>query len=146
MRTLTPQEQAERVILRTVHDSFEKWRNGRTSYKTEEVPPGLEITNAQRSRLEVLDFIADPPDRYFAYVKTERIGEHSTGERIVSVTTWTGDKLSAEILTEGADFRSSFGDTRCNFRFRAINGATYSGTYYKSAGDYCRLRKMKGTK
>jgi len=141
--TLTEAQEAERAQLRARVDAFEVWRAGRASYRSEEVPPGLAVENAELSRLETLDFIASPPERYFAYVKTEPLGAHGTGERIRAITTWTGETL-ANVTWEGPDFRDSLGGVRVNFRCVGINGRTYSGTYFKSARSYCRMKQTKG--
>lgn len=143
--TLSPEEQTERARLRLQNDAFEKWRGRRTCYREAEVPDLLKFTNADRSRLEVLDFMAEPPERYFAYCKTEKRSVARPSPRILYLTTFTGDKL-ASIVWEGDDFKDNFGGTRCHFCALGVNGVKYSGTYYKSAGDYCRLRRVKGIK
>jgi hypothetical protein len=60
------------------------------------------------------------------------------------VTTWTGEKLGDAIL--GQSFRAPFGDKRRPIWVTAINGRKYQGTYYESAGDYARVKQMKGKK
>lgn len=141
IRTLTESERAEMVILRAIHEEHEKWRAGRTSYKIQECPETLRMTNEQRSRLEVLSFLDYPPERYFAYVK-----EQGSAGIIQSVTTWIGDGL-ADVTWQGVPFKvwGTFGQPsiRVNFRALAISGHAYSGTYYKSSGDYCRMRRIK---
>lgn len=138
MRTLTPHEQTQRLLLRTIHNAHEKWRAGRSSYKIEDVPEGLRMSNEQRSQLEVLDFIADSPKRVFAYIK-------EINGRLSFVTTFMGGTL-ATITWAGEDFHVwGFGQksTRANFRCVGINGRTYSGTYFKSSGSYCRMKEVK---
>lgn len=103
------------------------------------------IDNHNRSLLEVEQFKTDVPERYFAYV---RLWEPLMGNaqlnsnRYGEVTTWMGDFLGG-IYWIGREFRSNMGDKRIPIRVRGINGRSYSGTYFKSAGDYARLRLLK---
>jgi hypothetical protein len=121
----------EYTRLKEQNDKFHTWLGKRTHHKPEEVPAGYEpICNAAISLLEVYEFLNDPPERYFAYVG------HS------HITTWTGDILGS-IVAMGVQFSSNFGDKRQSLRVKAINGKIYAGTYYKSAGDYCRLKAVK---
>lgn len=101
------------------------------------------MTNEERSAQEVADFMADVPADYFAYAPCTEL----RGVRIsqlwpdVKITTWTGDEL-ATVIHAGNPYRDNFGGRRQHFRAKAINGATYSGTAYLSAGDYVRMRKV----
>ena len=92
---------------------------------------GFTVTNEQRARVEVYDFVNDPPDKYTAYINKESM----------CMTTWTGESLG--IVSFGKRFGSNFGDTRQHITVTAINGRTYYGTYYCSAGDYCHVRAEK---
>ena len=119
-------------------------KNGWASYKPEEMPAGCEMTNEERSAIEVYEFErrteAGP---YFAYIGHSK-GRESLGPATVS--TFTGDKL-ADIIDTGKPYRCpAFGrsSTRQNFRARGIDGRIWSGTFYKSSGDYCRMRPVKG--
>lgn len=96
--------------------------------------------NAEISRQEAAAFMAEVPERYFAYHAGPQLSPVSRqiGQRI---TTWTGDLL-ANVVWTGNVYVSGFGDQRQNFRARAINGATYSGTAYLDAGDYVRMRRV----
>jgi hypothetical protein len=90
--------------------------------------------NWQTSAREVVDFTSNPPARYFAYVSTDH----------KSITTWMGERLGS--ITSYHEYRvPSFGwpSVRVAIRVRAINGREYHGTYYASAGDYCRLKVCK---
>ncbi|MHA2094589.1 MAG: hypothetical protein ACW98F_08170 [Candidatus Hodarchaeales archaeon] len=87
------------------------------------------------SAIEVYEFINDPPDRYFAYINEPEIG--NMGE----MTTWTGEKLGNALLWN--TWQSNFGDTRVSIDVWGINGKKYHGFYYKSAGDYCRVKAYK---
>lgn len=88
-----------------------------------------DVTNADRSRMEVYEFVNQPPSRYFAYVDVDK--------RVI--TTWTGDRLG-DITGLGDPYRSNVGDTRIHVTVQAINGLRYYGTYFKSAGSYARLK------
>lgn len=94
-------------------------------------------TDTPRNRLtsafEVAMFCEDPPDRYFAYM----------GRKGDTVTTWMGDVLGT-IVSRGREWHSNLGDRRVPFRMRGVNGRTYSGVEYLDAGDYVRLRLVKG--
>lgn len=89
-------------------------------------------TNEERSAVEVYEFVTNPPDKYFLYINcTKRIA-----------TTWTGDKLGD--VSFGSEYRDNFGGKRVPITVYAINGKRYHGTYYKSSGDYARIKLAKG--
>lgn len=90
------------------------------------------LTNDERSQIEVFEFVNEPPSRYFLYIN----------EKDGMATTWMGENLGSVYF--GSPFRSNMGDTRVPVTIRAINGRMYTGTYYKSAGDYARVRVAKG--
>ena len=121
-------------------DQYEQWwrAGGR-------LPAPVKVTNDERSAVEVYEFRAVPPERYFAYVKLydqPKLGNAQLeADRYGLVTTWTGDTLGG-IYWTGRPFRGNMGDKRINIRVRAINGRCYAGTYYTGAGDYCRLKVM----
>lgn len=100
---------------------------------------GGEFTNEQRAELETLDFLADEPAAVFQYVKLDAQGQPD------SVTGWTGQKIGRVSYFSRVYQSPGFGrnSERQNIRVCAINGRTYSGVYYKSAGDYCRLKLCK---
>lgn len=88
-------------------------------------------TNEERSAVEVYEFVTNPPDKYFLYINcTKR-----------EATTWTGDKLGT--VGFGNDYRDNFGGKRVPITVYAINGKKYHGTYFKSAGDYARIKMCK---
>jgi hypothetical protein len=88
-------------------------------------------TNEMRSACEVYEFCVTPPERYFLYINREK----------KVATTWTGDVLGQVYF--GTQWRDNFGGTRVPITVRAINGKTYHGTYYKSSGDYARIKLSK---
>jgi len=133
---LTPEQYEEHKTRaqawRTWAEQY-KQRNGWTVIPAGVEPPeGARISNEERSAIEVYEFVNNPPDRYFLYV--------NEAQRIA--TTWTGDKLGALFL--GASWRDNFGGTRRSVTLHAINGRTYHGTYFKSSGDYARVKLAKG--
>jgi hypothetical protein len=91
-------------------------------------------TNEERSAVEVHEFQAEPPDRYFLYIN----------EAKKLATTWTGDKLG--LVEFGKPFRDNFGGKRIPITVQAINGRKYHGTYFASSGEYARIKLAKGRK
>ena len=101
--------------------------------------------NTATSAAEVAAFLADTPGPYFAYYKAASGWPTAGIVRLVrgdKLTTWTGDTLGT-IQSAGDPFRDNFGGKRQNFRALGINGATYAGTAYLSAGDYVRMRPVR---
>jgi len=124
---------AEYLELSARNDRFCRWvdNNQIKAYKPEEVPENARVTNEERSKLEVYLFLLSPPDRYFCYI--------SEGKK--SAATWMGQNLSHWCIL-GREWRSNMGDKRQNVIFRGINGRFYSGIYYKSSGEYARVRAL----
>jgi len=58
-------------------------------------------------------------------------------------TTWNGEILGR--IHTGKEWRDNFGGKRVSFIMSGINGKSYHGTYYKSAGDYCRIKMTKNS-
>lgn len=104
--------------------------NGWTVIPADAVPP-VKITNDERGKLEQYRFHQERPAAYFLYI--------NEGEG--RATTWTGDTLGA--VSFGREYRDNFGGKRVPITVRAINGAVYHGTYYKSSGDYARVKISK---
>jgi hypothetical protein len=113
--------------------AFDRWLGKRRSYRPEEVPYGLTVTNDERSEVEVYEFLNSPPLKYFAYVK-------SAPKAVL--TNWMGYVLG-DIVKWGYAHKGNMGDVRVAITVRAINGYMYTGTYYKSAGDYARIKRGK---
>lgn len=117
---------------------------GCASYKSTDRPAHIpDVTNEERSAVEVYEFLRDKPRKYTAYVKlVDWLGTH---DAYGDVHTWTGDVLGY-IGWVGPEYRvRGFGRTsiRQNLRVRGINGLVYSAVYYKSSGDYCRMKAFK---
>lgn len=122
-----------------------------TEHKTNALPCEVvkswpvSMSNDERSQIEVYEFVNDPPERYFAYVKwgyDDVKFKHPHFGMPMKITTWTGESLGAGRFTSNL-WTSNFGDMRITFTVHAINGKVYHGTFYYSAGDYCRMRKGK---
>jgi hypothetical protein len=105
--------------------------NGIPVEVTATFPYADKINNDLRSAVEVYEFTQDKPSQYFLYIS------ETTGKAI----TWTGQELGN--VSFGREWRSNFGDKRQAITVCGINGLTYFGTYYKSSGDYARIRVKK---
>lgn len=92
---------------------------------------GRAPTNEERSAVEVYEFCTNPPQTYFLYINCTK----------KEATTWTGDKLGS--VSFGSEWRDNFGGKRVPITVYAINGKRYHGTYYKSSGDYARIKLCK---
>lgn len=92
---------------------------------------GIDEANRLRSAVEVYEFVQKPPREYVLYIDRGR----------AKATTWTGEVLGD--VSFGQEYGTNMGDRRVPVRVRAINGRTYAGTYFKSAGDYARVRLVK---
>lgn len=100
--------------------------------------PDLEAKNRETSRNEVAAWIADKPQRYFAYVKLDdTIPTSNPG----IIQTWMSDKLG--VLLPGKVWRDNTGTKRMSIDVIGTNGVFYYGTYYLGSGDYCRIKAYK---
>ncbi|MDE2022476.1 MAG: hypothetical protein KGI71_06210 [Patescibacteria group bacterium] len=141
---LTPEQEARRADLRKRNDLHEvtcdrispRKKNGWRVIEPDEAVKINAIApfdNVDRNELEILDFMADESTKpYFAYVD----------RAVTEVHTWMSGLLG-KIYWHGSKFRSVFGDERINFRAKGIDGRIWAGTFYCSAGDYCRMRPVK---
>jgi hypothetical protein len=100
--------------------------------------PDDPATNDDRTIVEVYSFQyldAGKKNGYFAYWQGG------------AITTWTGVKLGT-VLSTGREYRvptrGVLPSVRVPFRARGIDDQLYSGTFYKSSGDYVRMRRIKG--
>lgn len=112
-----------------------EWKRllGNRNYATPEdqklLPPSL--TSEQISQIEFYEWMTNPPTKYFSYVDF----------RAGKLTTWTGEVLGE--IDFVSRWKSNMGDTRYSIRVDGTNGKRYYGTYFSSAGDYCRLTMCK---
>lgn len=88
-------------------------------------------TNEERGLVEQYEWNANPPSRYFGYINCER----------KELTTWTGERLGRVVF--GREFRDNFGGKRVPITVYGTNGRMYHGTYYKSSGDYARIKMAR---
>ncbi len=137
-------------LLKLKMIKFDAWvdtqrnpKNGWASYKPSEVPDYLErVTNDERSSVEAYEFYHNPPDKYFLYV-ARKICSPGVVSYEVNVTTWTGQILGHGRL--GHMYfcgRPPYQSKRYTIVFEAINGIKYKGTYFASAGDFCRVKRV----
>lgn len=94
-------------------------------------PHADKVTNELRSQVEVAWFVREKPTKYFLYIN----------EKTKQATTWTGDVLGD--VGFGRPWTSNFGDERVSVTIYAVNGCQYHGTYFKSSGNYARVRRGK---
>lgn len=121
----------ERIDAENAFIDSKRGKNGWACIPANEYSENVKVENANKSAVEVYEFVNDPPERYTVYINTlER-----------TATTWMGDVLGTVIL--GSEYRSNFGDKRQHVWMKGINGKIYTGTYYKSAGDYAHIRVTK---
>ena len=103
-----------------------------------ETPEQTAARNAAITAEEVAAFLEDKPERVFLYIKETDMWNGFA-------QTWTGAHLGT--VKFGRAYRTpAFGSmsTRVPVRIKAINGCEYAGTYYKSSGDYARVKRVKG--
>jgi hypothetical protein len=129
-------DQANEIQARmTVHDAWVdsiQDKNGWACYNPEDKPLSIpDVSNAERSALEVWNFYTEIPTRYTLYIN----------EAKQLATTWTGERLG--VVDFGREWRDNFGGTRVSINVHAINGCLYHGTYYKSSGNYARIKLAK---
>src|ERR1700756_4878935 len=94
---ISPQQAAD---IRQRNDALMAWvdsirvKNGWASYKPEDKPAHVpDVSNDERSALEVFEFCTNPPDRYFLYIN----------EKNSTATTWTGETLGQ--VSFGREYR-----------------------------------------
>jgi hypothetical protein len=115
--------------IRAREEALRAFLGKRRSYRTEEVEHLNPPTNDERSALEVFEFHRDKPMKYFLYINEEK----------KLATTWTGEELGK--VSFGRPWRDNFGGERQHVWIHAITGDAYHGVYYRSAGNYARVRR-----
>lgn len=114
---------------------------GNACYKVEDMPADVpNMSNEERSKVEVYEFVRDKPQRYFAYVYHDGFTGKPTSVRtftgsVLGHVTWYGPEYKVHAIGQPS--------TRQNLRVVGMNGVVYSAVYYKSSGDYCRMKAFK---
>jgi hypothetical protein len=137
---------ARETQLQAWIDTIRDKRTGWASYASDEKPSDIpDVTNEERSMLEVYNFCKEPPEKYFAYVaqRKEPIPgfPYEDFRKVGTITTFPGDTLGYCQL--GNKIHDNFGGYRYPIWVTGINGVKYFGYYYASSGDYCRIKKVK---
>jgi hypothetical protein len=139
-----------RLNLHEAWVDTQRGKNGWASYRPEDMPAHVpNITNEERAGVELYEWLSNPPDRYFLYIDAEKY-KIATGQagmflgsydRLAKdgATNWTG--LALGNVRFGRQWRDNFGGVRVPVTVYGNNGVHYIGTYFKSSGDYARIRK-----
>lgn len=140
----------ERAIVDTADAYRSRVAPSRTYLTAEEAahPDYASCDNAMRGRVEQYEILADPPERFTAYVSSDE----------KRITTWTGGELGSLTLGLGWVVRSCFGSRmyQGEARIRASDGTTYVYTGRTFGGGMCislretaasrrRTRAVKGS-
>ena len=136
MRTITKQTYQKYKAMVMEYDKHSE--EHRTKFKTNCIPFDVyskfpfakKVTNKMRSKIETFEFCQNKPERYFLYIN----------EKEKKATTWTGEVLGDVIFMN--TYKSNMGDIRRSIIVKSINGLNYYGTFYKSSGDYARIKKL----
>ena len=101
----------------------------------------VDFTNEHRAFIEVFEFMRDKPEKYFLYIR-----EKATTRGLLHYGPWTAVTFTGFVLgsvTHGRPYRDNRGGVRVPVAIFACNGKRYNGTYYKSAGEYARVKMAK---
>lgn len=141
MKTInTFQNKAEYEKARSMHDAnYNAVKEYCRVNKTNGIPVEIsktfpfadEITNELRSKIEVWEFMHEKPLQYFLYISEDE----------KEANTWKGDFLGN--IHFGREYRSNMGDKRQPVDVFGINGIKYYGIYFKSSGNYARIKAYK---
>lgn len=110
------------------------------------------LSNEELAAIELWSFCNQPPEKMFAYVKKSdktnvyyrRMPNGRGGPFDYLITNFTGESFGEAHL--GYEYKSPAfwqPSIRQSVTLHAINGYWYYGTFYKSSGDYCRLKRGK---
>jgi hypothetical protein len=127
----------EKKLAESIYNAWAKQyqqKNGWTVIPSGAIPP-VKFDNDDRSAIELWDWKHNPPERYFVYIKD--FCPQNTG----LATTWIGQELGR--VSFGRGYRDNFGGLRVPITVYGNNGVKYYGTYYKSSGDYARIKRSK---
>lgn len=115
---------------------YEKWASQYNQPNGWRVIPAdakqpVHFDNADRSAIEVYEWHRDKPQSYLLYI--------NEGEG--TAATWAGEELGAVFM--GTPNRDNYGGVWVPIDVIGTNGIKYHGTYYRSAGDYARIKAYK---
>lgn len=116
------------------------------------------FTNRDRACIEMFDVLLTRPRLLMAYVRlTERrpvsagpapLTEYTSYKYVSykrgTIGTWNAMPLGT--LYSGRAYETNLRDGRVPITVKCINGCEYAGTYYFTAGDYCRLKMIQRDK
>lgn len=123
----------EYTVFRDKLNAFETWRDGRNSYRPEDVPESLrDVGNEMRAHVYMFEEFRDKPEKTTYYITETGTGWY--------ITNWTGDYVlaRAEIIKRWRDGR---GNRRYSIRTTIPNLGTYIGQT-AGAGMYINLRRI----
>lgn len=129
---------AKQVTYETWSEQF-KQKNGWIIIPSNAIPP-VKFDNDDRSAIELYEWKNNPPEKYFLYVKETNLDNGLRLNR-ADIHTWIGQSLGYAYL--GPTYRDNFGGKRVSITVYGNNGVKYYGTYYKSSGDYARIKRIK---
>jgi len=132
--------------------AYESWskqfrqKNGWIIIPPEAVPP-VKFDNDDRSAIELWEWKHDPPEKYFLYIREndKRPEGFPYEPPLWEAITFAGQKLGN--VRYATEYKCpAFGgwpSVRQSITVYGNNGVKYYGTYYKSSGDYARIKMMK---
>jgi hypothetical protein len=121
------------ALSRAKLNEFERWREGRESYRPEDVPEFMrDVGNKMRADVYMFEEFRDKPEKTTYYIR-DIAGQWY-------ITNWTGDYVlaRAEITKRWRDGR---GNRRYSIRTTIPNLGTYTGQT-AGAGMYINLRRI----
>ena len=150
MRELKTIEEYEE--LKQIQSQYNEWsrqyiqKSGWTVIPADAIPP-VKFDNDDRSALELWDWKHNPPEKYFLYItETKEPPKGFPYEKPLRIATnFMGEKLGN--VRYGQEYKCpAFGgwpSIRQSIAVYGNNGVKYYGTYYKSSGNYARIKRAK---
>src|SRR3954468_22682409 len=95
----------------------------------------VDARNCQTELRQIRQLKEEHPKRLFLYVKNGQTG--------YEITTWPGTVVSSSVRMGDRSY-TGFGHNTYRRSVRCvIFGVRYTGWYFESSGDYCRLKRAK---
>jgi len=91
----------------------------------------VKFGNKERSMIEVYEWVFGLPSSYFLYIR----------EKDNTAVNFMGEILGS--VSMGREYYDNFGGVRVSVDIKGTNGIRYHGTYFKSAGQYARIKAYK---